>query len=203
MTASTAENGVFRVGPTGGAPVLLLHSWWGVTPAMHEWAQSLAEAGLRVSMPDLVAGAIATTPAEGEALLGKVDRSLVQRCADELAADGRPWAAVGFSMGAMHACRLAAREASPDQIVLFYSGTAPDTKATKTRRAQVHYVRGDDFFTDEEIEETESGLRALDVEVTSFEYPGSSHWFAERGAPGFDEAAFTLSLSRVIEGLSG
>lgn len=202
MTASTAEDRVLRVGAADGAPVLLLHSWWGLTPAIREWSQSLADAGSRVIVPDMFAGAIADRPRKAKTLLRKADTGLVHRCADELAAAGRPWAAVGFSMGAMQACRLAARgDSGPDQIVLFYSGTAPGGDVSRTRRAQLHYVRNDDWFTDQEIEETESGLRAAGVEVESYEYPGSKHWFAERNSPGFDEAAFKLSLTRVIDGL--
>jgi dienelactone hydrolase len=37
--------------------------------------------------------------------------------------------------------------------------------------------------------------------LTTYRYDGSRHWFAERGSPGFDKAAFELARSRVIEQL--
>ncbi|MFL1429829.1 MULTISPECIES: hypothetical protein [unclassified Nocardiopsis] len=45
--------GVTGIGPGAGRPVLLLHPWWGVTPAVLEWADALAAAGRRVLVPDL------------------------------------------------------------------------------------------------------------------------------------------------------
>src|SRR5215204_276807 len=42
----------------GGSPgVLLLHPWWGVTPAMRWWADQLVSVGRRVVVPDLYGGA--------------------------------------------------------------------------------------------------------------------------------------------------
>lgn len=203
MSRSANEDDVIEVGPSDGAPVLLLHSWWGIKPAVHEWADSLGGAGRQVLIPDLFGGQTADTEEAAKALLGAGDRdaklALVERCADELTAQGRPWAAVGFSMGAMYACHLASRGAAgPDEICLFYSGGDPEGDVSRTRRAQLHYVRDDEYFTDEEIAETETALRAAGIDLQTFEYPGSKHWFAERGSPGFDEAAFELARSRVL-----
>lgn len=205
MSDSVSAAPVIRVGPSDGAPVLLLHSWWGVRPAVREWADSLARAGRRVLIPDLFGGQTADAEPDAMALLGGDPAArllLVEGCADELAALGRPWAAVGFSMGAMYACHLASRGAAgPDEIVLFYGGASPGGEVTRTRRAQLHWVRDDEYFTDEEFADTESGLRAAGVDLQTFEYPGGKHWFAERDTPGFDDAAFELARSRVVEGL--
>jgi carboxymethylenebutenolidase len=204
MTTSTTEDGVTYVGPADGAPVLLLHSWWGLTPAVQEWAEALAATGRRAVVPDLFAGRTATTEEEAKALLPLADYALVQRCAAEISAQGRPWGAVGFSMGAMYACDLAGHgEVAPDAIAVFYGGAAPAGEVLRTRTVQVHHVPEDDFFTAEELAETEAGFRAAGARVEAFEYPGAGHWFAERESPAFDEDAFRLAVSRVAEGLPG
>ena len=156
-------------------------------------------------IPDTLGGRTVDTEEAAEALLEEIDRdarrTLVERCADELAAQGRPWAAVGFSMGAMYACHVAGRGAAgPEEIYLFYSGGDPEGDV-RTKRAQLHYVPDDDFFTADEVKETETALRTAGVDLETFEYPGSRHWFAERGTPGFDEAAFELARTRVLDGL--
>lgn len=206
MGSSAHADDVITVGPSDGAPVLLLHSWWGIKPAVHEWADTLAGAGRRVLIPDVFGGQTADTEEAAKALLGAGDQgaqlALVERCADELTAQGRPWAAVGFSMGAMYACHLASRGAAgPDEIFLFYGGADPEGDVSRTRRAQLHYVRDDEYFTDEEIAEAERAFRAAGIDLQTFEYPGGKHWFAERGTPGFDQVTFELARSRVLERL--
>ncbi len=37
---------VLAVGPAGAPGVLLLHAWWGMTPAVREWADQLVAAAL-------------------------------------------------------------------------------------------------------------------------------------------------------------
>jgi carboxymethylenebutenolidase len=212
-TAATASatppaDDVLAVGPAGGAPVLLLHSWWGRKPAVLEWADSLAAAGRRVLIPDLFGGRTADTVPEAEALLASVGqqagRAVAERCADALAAQGRPWAAVGFSLGALYACQLAGRGAAgPDELHLFYGGGDPQGDVSRTRRARLHVVADDAYFTADEIAATENALRAAGVDVRTSRYAGSRHWFAERDTPGFDPAAFALARSRVLDGLGG
>jgi len=206
MRNSVEADGVIRMGPADGPPVLLLHSWWGLTVAVDEWATSLAEAGHRVLVPDFFGGQTADTEEDAQWLLATVDRderrALAERCADELAGLDRRWAAVGFSLGAMYACHLASRgTAGPDELFLFYGGGDPAGDVSRTRRAQLHFVRDDDFFSDEEITAAEEALGAAGIDLQTFEYPGSKHWFAEPGSPGFDEGAFVLAKSRVLEQL--
>lgn len=105
--------------------------------------------GRRVVVPDLYGGATAATVADAEALAeatleDPAALALVERCADGLAAEGAPWAAVGFSMGAFLACHLAARgAAAPDELVLFYGGQPPQGTDVRTRRADLHVVPDD------------------------------------------------------------
>jgi carboxymethylenebutenolidase len=198
----SAASKLLIVGPVGGTPVLLLHSWWGVKASVHAWATLLADAGHRVVVPDMFDGRTADTVAQAEALVASVGqdrgRAVAERAADELTAQGRPWAAIGFSLGALIACQLIGRGAGgPDEVHLFYGGSDPGGPISRTRRAFVHVVPDDPYFTTEEIATTQRALRAARVAVETFTYPNSRHWFAEPGTPGYDKTAFALARSRV------
>ncbi len=201
--SDAAPQGVIDLrGPAGAPAVLLLHPWWGITPAVMGWADELVTIGRRVVLPDLYGGRTASTIEGAQALQKAMDEDaalrLVERCADELAADAQPWAAMGFSMGAFLACHLAGRGAAgPAELVLFYGGQPPDGDI-RTRLVSLHLAPGDEWFTGEEVTATEEAFRSAGAEVKAYEYPGSGHWFAERDSPGFDERAAELARSRVI-----
>jgi carboxymethylenebutenolidase len=205
MSKSTDGDAVRRIGPAGNPPVLLLHPWWGITAAVVEWAEVLGDAGRRVLLPDLYGGKTVDTIEEAEALseaaLGDPAAwRLIEQCAEELAAQEHPWAAVGFSLGGFLACPLAGRGAAgPDELVLFYGGQPPQGDISRTRRVDLHVVPDDEYFTAEEIAAVEDAFRAAGSDLRTYQYDGGRHWFAERGSPGFDEPAFTLARSRVVE----
>ncbi len=207
MSTSASEDAVRTIGLAGNPPVLLLHPWWGITPAVSEWASDLANAGRRVLLPDLYGGKTAATIEEAEALSqAALDDDaalrLIGQCADELAAQEHAWAAMGFSMGGFLACHLAGRGAAgPDELVLFYGGQPPEGEVSRTRRVVLHVVPDDEYFTDEEVAAVEDAFRAAGTGLKTYRYDSSRHWFAERGSPGFDKPAFELARSRVIEQL--
>jgi len=204
MSPPAGQNAVRTFAAAGSPPVLLLHPWWGITPAVTEWAADLAGVGRRVLVPDLYGGRTAATIDQAEALSGATlsddaTFGFIQRCADELAAQEHPWAAMGFSMGGFLACSLAGRGAAgPDELILFYGGQPPAGEVSRTRRVVLRVAPGDEYFTDTELAEVEGGFRAAGSDVQTFRYHGSGHWFAEHGSPGFDEPAFELARSRVI-----
>ena len=205
---TTDPNAVTTRGDARSPGVLLLHPWWGVTPAMRWWADQLVSVGRRVVVPDLYGGATAATVAEAEAraeatLQDPAALSLVQRCADGLAAEAAPWAAMGFSMGAFLACNLAGRGAAgPDQLVLFYGGQAPQGTDVRTRRVDLHVPPDDPWFGDDELAAVEAGFRDAGADVIVYRYEGCGHWFAETGSPGYEPAAADLARDRVLERLS-
>src|SRR5688500_1441873 len=106
------NHAVTTEGDAGSPGVLLLHPWRGVTPAVRWWADQLVTAGRRVVVPDLYGGVTVATEEEAEELAQATlndpeATAFVQQCADDLAADGVPYAAMGFSLGAFLACSLA------------------------------------------------------------------------------------------------
>ncbi len=195
------------LGDRGAPGVLLLHPWWGVTPAVHWWAGRLASAGRRVVVPDLFHGVTATSEQQAEELAqatlsDPATTTTLQRYADELAAEGVPWAAMGFSLGAYLACSLAGRGAAdPQDLVLFYGGRPPPGSAVGTRRVDLHVGPGDPWFEDEELAGVQAGFRDAGAEVTVHSYAGAGHWFAETGSPGYHAGAAALARDRVLDRL--
>lgn len=190
------------VGHPSAPAVLLLHPWWGVTAAVRWWADQLVAAGRRVVLPDLYGGRTAETIEAAEALEAGLDRAaaiqLIERCADQLSAEGREWAAMGFSMGAFLACHLAGRgTAGPRELVLFYGGQPPEGDV-RTHLVSIHVVPDDDYFTEDELTVTEETFRQHGTVVDVYLYYENAHWFAEKGSPGYDEEATDLARSRVL-----
>jgi carboxymethylenebutenolidase len=207
MGTPAGEVAVQAVGAADGPPVLLLHSWWGITPAMHQWASDLAGVGRRVWLPDLYGGKSAATITEAEelseaALSDEAAARLIDQCAGQLAAGPARWAALGFSMGGYLACGLAGRgTGGPDELVLFYGCQPPVGEITRTRRVTFHVAPDDEYCTDEEIAAAEAAFRAAGAAPDVYTYVGSHHWFAEPGSQGFREHAYELARSRVLDEL--
>ena len=198
---------VAKLGPAGSPAVLLLHPWWGVTPAVHWWADQLVSAGRRVVLPDLFDGVTATSEEHAEQLASATlddpaTLATLERHADELAADAVPWTAMGFSLGAYLACSLTGRGAAdPGELVLFYGGRPPPERDVRSQRVELHVAPADPWFEDEELAEVAAGFRDAGAEVTVHRYDGAGHWFAESGSPGYEPVAATLARDRVLDGL--
>ena len=198
---------VTTVGDPAAPGVLLLHPWWGVTPAVRWWADQLVSAGRRVVVPDLYGGVTVATEDEAEelaqaTLTDPAATAFVEQCADDLAADGVPWAAMGFSLGAFLACALARRgDAGPAELVLLYGGQPPPAGDVRTRHVDLHVAPDDPWFDDEELAAAEGGFRIAGSEVTVHRYDGARHWFAEERSPGYDPTAAALARDRVLDRL--
>jgi carboxymethylenebutenolidase len=207
MPTTPSDDRVLVVGDAGTPGVLLVHPWWGVTDAVRWWSHELAAAGRRVVVPDLYGGTVVTTIAEAEAradaaVADPATGELIGRLADDLAASGQPWAAMGFSLGAFLACPLAARgDAGPDELVLFYGGRPPGGTDVRTRRVDLHVAPEDPFFEPDEVAAVEVGFRDAGADVTVHRYEGAGHWFAEAGSPGHDAPATALARERVVRRL--
>lgn len=204
---SPDTSSVEHLGRAGSPGVLLLHPWWGVTPAVRWWADQLVSAGRRVVLPDLFGGVAATSEEHAEQLaqatLGDpATLTTLERHADDLAADCIPWTAMGFSLGAYLACCLTGRGAAdPGELVLFYGGRPPPEGDVRSRRVELHVAPADPWFEDEELAEVEAGFRTAGAEVTVHRYEGAGHWFAESGSPGYEPLAATLARDRVLDRL--
>ena len=194
-----------------GRPVLIIHSWWGLTSSFTRIADRLADAGLLAGCADIYGGATATTEAEVRQLRQRkrsepIYRTL-QRCLQLLASDeqstGLAPAVLGFSMGAHWAVWLAQHPSPPvGAVALVYGARGGDFSAA-TAPVLSHFAEVDEFVSPAARRTMERAIAGQDLSYTAFEYPGTRHWFAESAHPSFDSDAAELAISRTIEFVTG
>jgi len=194
-------DGVQVHGPDDGPAVLVLHPWWGISPGVLAWNDTLVAAGARVVLPDLYDGKVVDTIDEAKAMSNAVDddavNAVLDACADRLSESGRPWGALGWSMGAFLGTRLTGRgDRAPQRFVMFYGAGVADGSGTEA--VQLHVAPGDDFFDPDEEAEALRGFEKAGIRVERYEYPGLGHWFAEVGSPAYDEEGTRLATERSL-----
>ncbi|HXH58108.1 dienelactone hydrolase family protein [Iamia sp.] len=179
----------YIVAPDSGAGpgVVVLHSWWGLTPFFRSVADRLADAGFVALAPDLFTGETATTPGEAKALLEGSDatamaelvRSSVTVLRGLPATPEGPVGVVGFSMGASLGLWVASREPDAVGCVSAFYGTTDVDFAPMRAAVQVHVAELDELESDDAVVEMEANMRLVGVDVEVHRYPGTAHWFFE------------------------
>lgn len=125
---------------TPGAPVLLLHPWWGLNQTIRDLADRLADDGFTVMAPDLFQGTVLVTADDAKAFLTSIgqgdthdgalnqDRIMgsAEAALDHLLAHpdvrGDRAAIIGLSMGAGYGHEVAAGRPDVVAFVGFYLG---------------------------------------------------------------------------------
>ena len=209
MSAATAGAMPYIAVPLagGGHPVLIIHSWWGLTGSFTKFADKLAGHGFLAGCVDLYGGATATTEAEARRLRGQKradpTHKTLRVCLDRLATDSRSAggraSVVGFSVGAHWAVWLAQHpEPAPAASVLFYGARGGDWSAAEVP-VLAHFAESDRFVSVAARTSMERAIGRAGVDYRAFSYPGTTHWFAEAGTASFDAAAAELAFDRTVE----
>jgi carboxymethylenebutenolidase len=190
-----------RPGP--GAPVLLLHTWWGLNQPIKDLADRLAGDGFTVLAPDLFDGTVLTTIEEADAHGKKMDEDyerilgLVGAALDNLLAHpdarGKHAAIVALSFGGWYGAQVAEARTEVTALVSIYSDVfeAPGGAAY-----QGHFAEDDQFVDSSQA----AGLpAALGDRGEAHIYPGTKHWFMEADRPEHDAEAAELAYTRTVE----
>lgn len=208
MATSNSTSAYADAPRSGSGPgVLVLHSWWGLTDAIKDRCNQLADAGFTALAPDLFDGEVARDDAHGESMLAGADANRlvlgIQSTADALrrmpATAGERIMVVGFSMGA--SLGLWFSERFPDQVsavVGFYGTQGIDFQETDAAY-QLHMAEGDPMLDPDELALMEASFGLAGRPVDLHTYEGVSHHFAEEGTPGYDAPAAELAWQRTIE----
>lgn len=208
-------NAYLAVPRQGSGPgVLVLHAWWGLTQPFQQICDRLAEAGFVALAPDLYHGKTATTVEEAEALVKELNQEK-ERASGDLAgavqilrqhvatppAGGRDkLAAVGFSLGGAYALDASINMAEEiAAAVIFYCAyTGLEYNGAKAAYL-CHIAENDQFDPPEAFAEMEQEIQAAGRSVTTYTYPGTSHWFFEENRPEYDAQASRVAWERTIE----
>lgn len=188
-----------------GRGVLVLHSFWGLTPSVKGLCDDLADAGFTVLAPDINFGELPATEQDALHHLGEADpnrlASLVLSSAKllyEKSADG-PIAVVGFGMGGSLALWASVR--LPELVtaaVSFYGSQQIDFAGARSAYL-VHLSEDDEYVSDDESAFMEATMRLESLEVDVIRYPGTRHGFADPDGETFDPEAFELAWGRTVE----
>ena len=214
MSAQRRAGSAYVVVPESGhgPGVLVLHSWWGLTPFVRRWCDRLADDGFTALAPDLYAGERAERPDDAEALLAELDvdaaADLVLSSVGALSrlpvTDEGPIGVVGFSMGGSWALWASAR--APEQVgaVVSYYGTQGIALDAATAAYLGHFAERDELVSEDEVVELEAHLHLIGREVEFHRYAGTGHWFVEEDRPAaFDPGAAALAWDRTVAFLHG
>lgn len=205
---TTQPQGYLATPTTGtGAPVLVLHAWWGLNDDVRAYCDRLAAAGFTAFAADIYRGQVTDTIAGAEALSKALDGEAA--VADTLAAveylyerAGRPSggvAVVGFSLGAWLALEASIACSERVRAVVVYYGTGRDDYNGSKAAYLGHYAANDPYEESDYVDAVEAALRRENRPVTFHHYPNTGHWFAEPGrADAYDPAAAELAWQRTV-----
>lgn len=190
-----------------GPGVLVLHSWWGLTPFFKGLCDRLAGEGFTALAPDRYGGPTAATVEEAEALqstqdferTGRIVTGAASYLREHPATAGGAIGVIGFSAGAAWAIHLSSL--LPDEVaaVVAFYGTEGANFAAAKARFLGHYADPDEWEPIEGVQQMEADMRAAGMDVTFHFYPGAGHWFFEEDRPdAYDAAAAGLAWERTV-----
>jgi carboxymethylenebutenolidase len=201
--------------PAGGkgAPVLVLHAWWGLNDTIKSFCGRLAESGFVAFAPDLYHGKVADTIPGAETLVRALNAKEDQaksnvrdaaRFLEERAGQAGGLAVIGFSLGAYYALDLSVADPERVRSVVVFYGTGPDD-FTRSRASYLgHFAENDEFEPESSVAGLEAALRRAGRPATIHRYAGTGHWFFEPDrVDAFNQAAASLAWERTLVFLRG
>lgn len=196
--------------PSPGAPVLLLHTWWGLNETIRDLADRLAGDGFTVMLPDLFDGVVSTTIEDADAYTTSIEQGdgqpgglnpdrimgRVQATLDHLLAHpdvrGDRAGIIALSFGGWYGSQVAAARSDVAAFVSIYSDVfeAPGGAAYLG-----HFAEQDAYVDSTQVADME---KTLGDGSAAHVYPGTKHWFMESDRPEFDAAATELAYARTV-----
>jgi len=182
--------------PGPGPGVLVLHSFWGLTPSVKSLCDDLADHGFTVLAPDINFGEFPGSQQEALDHLGKADpnrlASLVLSSAKllhEKSSDG-PIGIVGFGMGGSLALWASVRLADVVGAAISFYGSQQIDFVGARADYLIHLAEEDEFITADEAVFMEATMRLEELDVQVMRHSGTRHGFGDPDGDTFDPAAF-------------
>ncbi|WP_308294893.1 dienelactone hydrolase family protein [Streptomyces sp. JJ66] len=174
------------------ATVVLIHSIYGLRPAVEDAARRLREAGHEVHTPDLFDGRTAETVEEGRAFTEEIGREELLRRAVAASAplsdQGLVYA--GFSLGAALAQTLAlADERARGLLLLHGTSDLPEDARAEGLPVQLHVADPDPFEPHDWLSTWYLLMGRTGADVEIYPYPGAGHLYTDPGLPDHDAEA--------------
>ena len=206
----TQPDGYLSVPSTGnGAPVLVLHAWWGLNETIKSFCTQLASNGFAAFAPDLYHGKIADNITDAEKLGQALDTNYLQAkqeiadaalfLNDRFGHSGSGIAVIGFSLGAFYALDLSASEPELIHSVVLFYGTGGGDFSGSQADYLGHFAESDEFEPQSNVEDLEQSLKQAGRTTTFHRYSNSGHWFFEPDRiEAYNPAAAKLAWKRTL-----
>ncbi|MEV4251920.1 dienelactone hydrolase family protein [Spirillospora sp. NPDC049652] len=172
------------------ARILLLHSMYGLRPAVHQAADRLRARGHEVHVPDLYDGRVVDDPDEAIEIKEEIGRDeLLKRAVTAAAPLSGPEGIVyaGFSLGGALAQNLALADENTRGLLLMHgtSDMADDASAPDLP-VQLHVADPDTYEPVDWQNAWYLRMRRAGADVEVFRYPGAGHLFTDPELSDFD-----------------
>lgn len=178
--------------------VILLHSAFGLTEGVHEFADLLGAEGCDVEMIDFYDGRTFDTVADGIAHRDAVGyKNLFARIAD-IGVEGA--ALVGFSLGASFAQRLCA----PGVRLVVLIGSLDPLRPGDPWcgvDVQLHQLEDDPWVDAADVPSFRSAVEESGAMFEHFVAPGAGHLFTEHSQPEYDRELTERTIDRIVQAL--
>ena len=206
--------GYLAVPESGSGPgVVVIQEWWGLVGHITEVADRFATEGFVALAPDFYHGASTTEPDEAMRLLMSLAMDTAAKdiagaasyLVDRPEVVGSGIGAVGFCMGGSLALWTGTLAPQVVAVSGFYPAVpwdrmSPVWSSYAGKHVQIHCSEEDGTSAADGIQTAVSAIEAAGGEVTTFDYPGTSHAFFNDERPEVhDAAASALAWGRTLD----
>ncbi|MFE7189694.1 dienelactone hydrolase family protein [Kitasatospora sp. NPDC057541] len=175
------------------AQILLLHSAYGLRPAVHAAADRLRDAGHTVHTPDLYDGRTFDDIEEGMAYKEELGSDELLRravgAAAPLLTSGDALVYAGFSLGGSLAQNLALADENARGLLLLHGTSDIREDAATAVPVQLHVAEPDPFEPEDWLNAWYLNMRRAGADVEIHRYHGAGHLFTDPGLPDHDAEA--------------
>ncbi|XVQ10988.1 dienelactone hydrolase family protein [Spirillospora sp. CA-255316] len=187
------------------ASILLLHSMYGLRPAVNDAAERLRAAGHEVHVPDLYDGRVVDTPEAGIEIKEEIGRDELLRRAVAAAAPHADHGLVyaGFSLGGSIAQTLALADGKARGLLLMHGTSDLADDASTELPVQLHVADPDTYEPVDWLNAWYLRMRRAGADVEIYRYRGAGHLFTDPDLPDYDaeaaERAWSIALDFIAD----
>ncbi|MDL4773460.1 MULTISPECIES: dienelactone hydrolase family protein [Thermomonosporaceae] len=187
------------------APILLLHSMYGLRPAVHQAAERLRAAGHEVHVPDLYDGRVVDTPEAGIEIKEEIGRDELLRRAVAAAAPLMDGGLVyaGFSLGGALAQTLALADGRARGLLLMHGTSDLADDASTEIPVQLHVADPDTYEPVDWLNAWYLRMRKAGADVEVYRYAGAGHLFTDPELPDHDAESAGRAWAIALDFVAG